>query len=127
VSRSDGSRLRQLTPYSLQVGTKADWAPNGDRIMFISTSNEGEPDAQVNTATIRPDGTGLFWVTNYPPGGIRAYGNSYSPDGRWIVLRLEDGNLSALYKIRPDGNDLTQITPFSTSRMRGMAWGSASS
>jgi hypothetical protein len=94
--------------------------------MFISVQNEGTPDVQVNTATIRPDGTGLFWVTNYPAGGPLAFGNPYSPDGQWIVLRLEQNGLYALYKIRPNGADLTQITPFSDFRPRGMAWGSAS-
>jgi Tol biopolymer transport system component len=125
-SRVDGSHLRQLTPYSLNVGTKEDWSPDSDRIMFISVQNEGTPDVQVNTATIRPDGTGLFWVTNYPAGGPLAFGNSYSPDGQWIVLRLEQNGLYALYKIRPNGTDLTQITPFSDFRPRGMARGSVS-
>lgn len=124
-SRVDGSHLRQLTPYSLNVGTKEDWSPDSNRIMFIAVQNDGTPDAQVNTATIRPDGTGLFWVTNYPTGGLLAYGNSYSPDGQWIVLRLEDHGVYALYKIHPNGTGLAQITPFSTFRPRGMAWGSA--
>jgi Tol biopolymer transport system component len=125
-SRVDGSHLRQLTPWSFNVGTRQDWSPDSDRIMFISTHDQGTPDAQVNTATIRPDGTGLFWVTNYPAGGPLAFGNSYSPDGQWIVLRLEENGLSALYKIRPNGTDLTAITSFSDFRPRGMAWGSAS-
>jgi Tol biopolymer transport system component len=121
-SRIDGSHLRQLTPFSFDVGVKEDWSPDSGRIMFISTTGEGTPDAQINTGTIRPDGTGLFWVTNDAAGGLRAYGNSYSPDGRWIVLRLEDQDQSALYKIHPDGTGLAQITPFSTFRPRGMAW-----
>lgn len=121
----DGSGLHQLTPYSAQVGNKADWSPDSRRIMFLITANEGEPDAQVNTWTIARDGSDLTPVTNYPPGGTRALGNSYSPDGNWILLRLEQGDLSALYKIRPDGTDLTQMTPFSTFKPRNMAWGSA--
>lgn len=65
-------------------------------------------------------------MTNYPAGGPLAFGNSYSPDGRWIVLRLEEGGLYALYEIHPDGTGLQPITSFSTFRPRGMAWGSAS-
>jgi hypothetical protein len=66
------------------------------------------------------------WVTSYPSGGnTSAYGNSYSPDGLWIVLRIEQDDQYALFKIRPDGSDLTQITAFSDFRPRGMAWGSA--
>ena len=124
-AKIDGSSLRQLTPFSFQVGNKADWSPDSQRIMFIGTADEGTPDARVNTATIRRDGTDLFWVTNYPAGGIGAFGNSYSPDGQWILLRLEEGGQYALYKIHPDGTQLTQITPFSAFRPRNMAWGSA--
>jgi len=60
VSRLNGSHLRQLTRFSLHVGNKEDWSPDSRRIMFISAKDESTPNAQVNTATIRPDGTGLF-------------------------------------------------------------------
>ena len=74
---------------------------------------------------IEGHGTDLQAVTHYPPGGTRAFGNSYSPDGQWISLRIEQDGLSALFQIHPDGTDLTQITPFSDFRPRNMAWGSA--
>lgn len=112
-------------PFSAQVGVKADWSPDSQRIMFITAVDEGQPDAQVNTWTIARDGSDLEAVTSYPPGGTRAFGNSYSPDGQWILLRIEQASLNALFKIRPDGTDLTQITPFSSFRPRNMAWGSA--
>jgi TolB protein len=123
----DGSGLRQLTPFSTEVGNKSDWSPDSKRIMFISTPGN---DAQVNTFTIARDGTDLQAVTDYPLGGLRAFGNSYSPDGRWILLRIEQdqasgGFQSALFKIRPDGSDLTQVTAFSSFRPRNMAWGTA--
>jgi Tol biopolymer transport system component len=123
----DGRELRQLTPYSAEVGNKSDWSPDSSRIMFISTRNN---DDQVNTWTIAPDGTNLQAVTDYPAGGLRAFGNSYSPDGRWILLRIEQdqasgGFQSALFKIRTNGADLTQITPFSDFRPRNMTWGTA--
>jgi Tol biopolymer transport system component len=123
-SRIDGSHLRQLTSFALNVGVKEDWSPDSRRIMFISVLNEGAPNMQVNTATIRPDGKGLFWVTHYPAGGTLAYGNTYSPDGRWILLRLEENGQYALFKIHPDGDDLHAVTAFSDFRPRGMAWGS---
>jgi len=122
----DGSGLRQLTPFSTHVGNKSDWSPDSQRIMFISTGND---DDVVNTWTIARDGSDLQAVTNYS-AGTRAFGNSYSPDGKWILLRIEQddasgGFQSALFKIRPDGSDLTQITAFSDFRPRNMAWGRA--
>ncbi len=116
----DGSGLHQLTAYSDEVGNKSDWSPDSRRIMFITTA-----DDQVNTWTIARDGSDRTAVTDYPPGGTRALGNSYSPDGQWILLRIEEGDLSALFKIHPDGSGLTQITPFSGFKPRNMAWGSA--
>ena len=124
-SKIDGKGLRQLTPYSFQVGTRADWSPDSRRILFISTPGEGTPQAAVNTATIAAHGGGLKWLTHFGPGGLRAFGNSYSPDGRWIVLRMENGDQNALFKMKTDGSDLTQITPYSSFRPRGMTWGSA--
>ena len=78
--------------------------------MFITQAN-----GAVNTATIRPDGKGLVRVTNYGSDGRFAYGNSYSPDGRWILLRLEVDGEYALYEVHPDGSDLTAVTQFSSS------------
>jgi Tol biopolymer transport system component len=129
VSRINGSGLRQVASYSLDVGFHEDWSPDSRRIVFISVHNEGSADAQINTATVNADGTDLKWLTNYPAGGLRAYGNSYSPDGRWIVLRMETGDQSgpfqsALFKMKTDGSDLTQITDYSSFRPRGMTWGS---
>jgi Tol biopolymer transport system component len=129
VSSATGSQLRQLTPYSMQVGFHEDWSPDSRRIVFITVPNEGTPQAQVNTWTIGADGSGLVQLTNYPPGGLRAYGNSYSPDGRLIVMRVEKddgagGFQSALFTIPADGGTPTQLTAYSDFRPRGMVWGS---
>jgi Tol biopolymer transport system component len=130
VSSATGSQLRQLTPYSMQVGFHEDWSPDSRRIMFITVPNDGTPQAQINTWTIGADGSGLTQLTDNPPGGLRAYGNSYSPDGRLIVLRIEqnnasgDGFQSALFTIPVTGGTPTQMTPNSDFRPRGMVWGS---
>ncbi|MGN6167133.1 MAG: hypothetical protein ACTHQQ_03055 [Solirubrobacteraceae bacterium] len=87
-----------------------------------SVRNKGAPDIEVNTATIRPDGSGLRWLTGYPPGGTLANGNSYSPDGRWIVLRGRTGRPLSAVRDPPDGTALQPITSFSTLRPGKMAW-----
>ena len=129
VSSASGSQLRKLTPFSMQVGFHEDWSPDSRRIMFITVPNDGTPQAQVNTWTIGADGSGLTALTNYPPGGLRAYGNSYSPDGRVIVTRIEknnpsgDGFQSALFLIPVAGGTPIQVTDYSPFRPRGMVWG----
>lgn len=122
VSDVDGTHLRQVAPYALNVGYKLDWSPDSSHIMFLAQENGAD-----NIVTVRPDGTDLTWLTNYPAGGLRAFGNSYSPDGAKIILRMESGDQNALFTIDPDGTQLTQITAYSPFRPRFMAWGSATS
>ena len=76
-----------------------------------------------NIATIRPDGTHLRFLTHYQGGDVQALVGSYSPDGRWIVFRLEDHGLSGLYKIRPDGSHMRVILPLSSFKPRFIDWG----
>ena len=54
--RIDGGRVRQLTPYSLDVGIKHDWAPDGSRIAIIANADHEPAGTSANVATIRPDG-----------------------------------------------------------------------
>lgn len=120
VSRIDGSNPVQLMPFSADIAIKQDWAPDGQHLTF--TDNADVP-ASANVATIRPDGTDLRYLTHYTGGQLRAYVGSYSPDGRWIVFRLEDHGRYALVEIRPDGSQMKTIMPLSDFRPRGMAWG----
>jgi len=105
----DGSHLRQLTPYDLDVGIKHDWAPDGSRIAIISHADAPEPGQSANVATIRPDGSGLRMLTNFQGGEVNAVTGSYSPDGRWIVYRLTDHGSFALYKLPARGGQPRHI------------------
>jgi Tol biopolymer transport system component len=73
---------------------------------------------------VRPDGSDLRFLTHYRGGARGAFAGSYSPDGRWIVFRVEDlqQDRYALYKIHPDGTGKTLVAtlPF---RPRGTDWG----
>jgi Tol biopolymer transport system component len=101
--RADGSHLRQLTSYALEVGVKHDWAPDGSRIAIIVNADRQTPGTSTNVATIRPDGSGLRMLTRYHGGQINAFTGSYSPDGRWIVYRLEDHGKFTLAKLPAHG------------------------
>jgi Tol biopolymer transport system component len=120
----DGTNERRIAPYTLEVAVKHDWAPDGEHIVIGPWADY--PDHQSpNVATIAPDGSYLRMLTNYTGGEVGAFAGSYSPDGRWIVFRVE--NLSRdsfrLFKMRPDGSDRTLIAslPFAP---RGSDWGS---
>jgi Tol biopolymer transport system component len=120
----NGNNVRKIAPYALEVAIKHDWAPDGRRIVI--TTDADYPDGRSpNVATIRSDGSDLRMLTDYTGGKQGAFAGSYSPDGRWIVFRVENLERESfrLYKMRPDGSDRTFISrlPFAP---RGSDWGS---
>ena len=123
TSNIDGSNLFQVAPFSFAVAQKQDWAPDGQHLVFTKNGIGHPPGVSANIATIRPDGTHLRFLTHYEGGDVQAIVGSYSPDGRWIVFRLEDHGLSGLYKMRPDGSHMRVILPLSSFKPRAIAWG----
>jgi Tol biopolymer transport system component len=120
---TDGSNLLQLTPFTIDLAIKHDWAPDGQHIVVTTHANFANPGESANIATIRPDGTHLHYLTHYQGGEVNAFVGSYSPDGRWIVFRLEDHGQFGLYKMRPDGTDLQPILGLSSFKPRLIDWG----
>jgi Tol biopolymer transport system component len=116
-----GGAAREIVPFDKDVAIKHDWAPDGRRLVY--TDNADNPDAAANLATVRADGTGVRYLTHYTDPEMRAYAGSYSPDGRWIVFRLEDHGLYSLARIRTDGTHLRTILKPSTFRPRFIDWG----
>jgi hypothetical protein len=72
---------------------------------------------------IRPDGTGLRYLTDFRSADLRAAAGGYSPDGNWIVFRLEDHGSFGLYRIRPDGGAIHPILRLSSFKPRYIDWG----
>jgi Tol biopolymer transport system component len=122
--RIDGSHLRRLTSYTLDVGIKHDWAPDGSRIAIIANADHQPDGTSANVATIRPDGSGLRLLTHFRGGEVNALTGSYSPDGRWIVYRLENAGTFALEKIRTDGQGCPQRIRVLPVAPRHIDWGS---
>ncbi len=118
----DGSNLFQVTPFTFDVAIKQDWAPNGRRLLFTDNADFPPPNS-ANIATIRPDGTDLRLLTQFQGGDVKAFAGSYSPDGRWIVFRLEDHGSFGLFKMHPDGSDVQPILGLSSFKPRLIAWG----
>jgi Tol biopolymer transport system component len=119
----DGGHLRQVVPYRYEVAVKHDWAPDGRHIV-ITTDADYPHGRSPNVATVRPDGTHLRLLTHYRGGAWGAFAGSYSPDGRWIVFRIENLQLEQykLMKMYPDGSHRKLIArlPF---RPRASDWG----
>jgi Tol biopolymer transport system component len=123
TSDVDGSNMLQLTPFDFDVAIKQDWAPDGQHLVFTKDGYAHKPGVSSNIVTIRPDGTDLRLITHYRGGDVNAPVGSYSPDGRWIVFRLEDHGQFGLFKIRPDGSHLKVILPLSDFKPRFIDWG----
>jgi Tol biopolymer transport system component len=118
----NGSHLRQLTSYDLNVAFKHDWAPDGRHLVL--TDNADNLANAANIAVIRPDGTGLHYLTHFTDPADRAYVGSYSPDGRSIVFRLEDHGQFGLFTMPPDGGTPRQVLALSDFKPRFIDWGS---
>ena len=123
TSSINGSNVFQLTPYSFDVAVKQDWSPDGQQLVFTKDGDTLMPGVSANIATIHPDGTDLRFVTHYQGGDVNAFVGSYSPDGHWIVFRLNAHGLFGLFKIHPNGTGLTTILPLSSFRPRFIDWG----
>lgn len=125
VANMDGTDVRQISP-SISVTYKHDWSPDG-RYLAVSDNSDPAPDEAVNIVTVRPDGSDWTYVTHYP-AGFRANVGGYSPDGKWIVFRLEGPGLTpTMYRIRPDGSGLHALYASSTIVPRFIDWGPAPS
>jgi hypothetical protein len=118
-----GIGFHELLPMNQDLGLKHDWAPDGKHIAVNTNTNFFNPVGTANIAAIRPDGSGLDYLTHYESQDVKALVGSYSPDGRYIVFRLEDHGLYALMEMRSDGSHVRTILPFSTFRPRGIDWG----
>ncbi len=120
----DGTNIVQIRPFSSDQTIKADWAPNGRRVAVTENANYFRPDDSANIVTMRPDGSSRRQLTNFHDGVTNAFLGSYSPDGRWLVFRLEADGLFGLYKMHPDGSHKQAILPLSPFRPFLIDWGS---
>ena len=120
--RPDGSALRRLTPYSWDVGTKHDWSPDG-KLIVLTTNADPRAGESANLVTIRPNGSGMTRLTRFTGETNNALAGSFSPDGKQIVFRLEQGDKSSLAVVNRDGSHLRSLTKPSADRPRFIDWG----
>ncbi|MFG2919801.1 TolB family protein [Kitasatospora sp. NPDC048298] len=125
VVSADGTGLRQLTPWELRAGERADWSPDGTRILF--TTYPAGPDNAPGGAiyTVHPDGSAVGALT--PATSNAFFGPaSYAPDGKSIVFTQAPSGAGAdLYSMQADGTGVTRLTNSADRWLSRPAWGTA--
>ncbi|WP_030247898.1 TolB family protein [Streptomyces sp. NRRL S-350] len=125
VVSADGTGLRQLTPWELRAGDRADWSPDGSRILF--TTYPAGPDNAPGGGiyTVHPDGTAIGALTPAPSDVF--YGTAaYAPDGKSIVFsQAQAGAGTDLYSMQADGTGVARLTNSAASWLGRPAWGTA--
>jgi len=106
IINADGSGLRQLTPWALRAGSRADWSSDGRRIVFRTIPPNDEPGGDIYT--IRPDGSGLRQLTHFRPDGVLGE-LGFSPDAKSIVF-TRGGESRDMFVMRANGTHIEQIT-----------------
>jgi TolB protein len=108
--RLDGTGLRRLTRWRMDA-TLGDWSPNGNWILFISHE---DTSIQNNIFLVRPNGKDLHRVTHTFGGTYHWFGNTFSPDGRFIVGSRVPGHgkqgNADVYVMNVDGTGLRNVT-----------------
>jgi Tol biopolymer transport system component len=108
VVRTDGSDLRRISPWGLQIG-QADWSPSGDWIVFNSQNYALVPQIYI----CHPDGTGLRQLTRGTNGDV-SFDPTWSPDGTKIMfshVHFTNGRgQQDLWVMNADGTGLSQVT-----------------
>lgn len=81
------------------------------------------PHRSPNVATVRPDGTHLKFLTHFRGGRWGAFVGSWSPNGKWLVYRVEnlESERYVLMLCDPDGSHRTRIASM-PYRPRGTDW-----
>lgn len=93
--------LRKLVPsQGVSIGEEPSWSPDGKRLVAVNTIEQ--------LFVVDADGKNLAQILQVD--GSYCHQPEWSPDGDWIAFATDrDGNVE-IYKVRPDGTELTRLT-----------------
>jgi Tol biopolymer transport system component len=107
------------TPHVCAAETPS-WSANGRWLAFDLCVAKGGTNTENGIWLIHPDGTALHRIVRDISGGP-----TWSPDGERIAFgeQNEDG-ATAISSVKPDGEDVREITPFEPSNQSQSSLGS---
>lgn len=117
----DGGNVTRLTSWQMDPGVKHAWKPDGSQLM-VSNNAHAKPGESSNVYLLRPDGSGLTALTHFRDGSRNAQAGSWSPDGRWMVLKTDVTGDFQLSVMDADGRSLHPITT-DLNEPTGVVWG----
>jgi dipeptidyl aminopeptidase/acylaminoacyl peptidase len=93
--------LRKLVPsQGVSIGEEPCWSPDGKRLVAVNTVEQ--------LFVVDADGKNRAQILQVD--GSYCHQPEWSPDGDWIAFATDrDGNVE-IYKVRPDGTELTRLT-----------------
>ncbi len=97
----DGSNVQLITSGENDSRAHPSWSPDGQQLVFYMV-----PELSTSSGIYIIDKTGqnlrqVTQDTDFEP--------SWSPDGQWILFHRKSGENRSIYRIRPDGTDLTLV------------------
>ena len=126
VADADGINPRDLLPPSWDIAIKHAWSPDNRHLVFTRDADPDPVDGTLhaNIGIVSLDGD-VEMLTHFAGGRLSAFAGSFSPDGRWIVYRLQynDTGDSALRVMRTDGSHDHAIFAQEGVRPRFIDWG----
>jgi Tol biopolymer transport system component len=124
VVRTDGSGLKQLTPWKLDAAGAA-WSPDGSKLVF-QTYYDSQLGKSPNIFTMRPTGGKMIALTHFTGGDVQALGPAWSPDGTKIVWHKLSPAVDQLFIMDAHGGHVRKLTkmPRGSTPSRA-AWGTA--
>jgi Tol biopolymer transport system component len=98
----DGTERTSLSP-SAGFESTPDWSPDGTKIAFTSTRDEGFGEIYV----VNADGSGLIRLTNNPGFDSQS---AWSLDGTRIIFVSGRTGNQEIFDMRSDGSEVRQLT-----------------
>lgn len=113
VANIDGTDLRQLSPpdgattmidFDWWDDASEGWAPDGKRVAFNAHDEASNGPGRLFVAGLGGD---AMEIVGEATGGVTA---RWSPDGEWIAFTSKFRTGAQIWRVRPDGSDLEQLT-----------------